>query len=219
MKTEDLARAFRILRKNRKKHSAASVTEISESVQATPYRVLVSCVISLRTKDEVTAAASKRLFALADTPEQMIRLDRSQIEEAIFPCGFYRTKAETIQRFSADLMERFAGCVPESMEDLLSLKGVGRKTANLVLTLGHGKPGICVDVHVHRITNRWGYVRTENPDETEFALRKILPKRHWTEINDLLVIYGQTVCRPVSPFCSSCEIREFCDQVKVDRFR
>jgi len=219
MKNENLAHVFKILRKNRKKHSAASVTEISEATQTSPFRVLVSCIISLRTKDEVTAAASKRLFDVADTPEGMLGLTAARIEKLIFPCGFYRNKARTIREISKDLIERFEGNVPDNLEDLLTLKGVGRKTANLVLTLGHGKPGICVDVHVHRITNRWGYVSTKKPDETEFALREVLPKRYWIPINDLLVVYGQTVCRPVSPFCSRCEIVAHCKKVGVEQFR
>ncbi|MCA9426738.1 MAG: endonuclease III [Candidatus Omnitrophica bacterium] len=219
MKSEGLPDAFRVLRKNRAKNAAASVTEIAAAHRASPFRVLVSCIISLRTKDEVTAAASKRLFGLADTPEGLLRLRASTIEKAIFPCGFYRTKAKTLREISEDLIDRFDGRVPDTIEDLLTLKGVGRKTANLVVTLGHAKPGICVDIHVHRITNRWGYVKTKNPDETEAALRAKLPKRYWIPINDLLVVYGQKVCRPVSPFCSECGIAKHCAKVGVEKFR
>ncbi len=219
MKSEHLGLAFRVLRKNRKNHAAASVTQIATATESRPFRVLVSCIISLRTKDEVTAAASNRLFNLADTPESILKLKHETIEKAIFPCGFYRNKTRTLQDISRDLLNRFGGSVPDCLEDLLTLKGVGRKTANLVLTLGHGKPGICVDVHVHRIVNRWGYVRTQSPDDTEFALREILPKRYWIPINDLLVVYGQTVCRPVSPYCSQCEINEVCQKVGVEKSR
>ncbi|MCA9414516.1 MAG: endonuclease III, partial [Candidatus Omnitrophica bacterium] len=196
-----------------------SVTEISAAHRASPFRVLISCIISLRTKDEVTAAASKRLFELADTPKELLRLRTSTIEKAIFPCGFYRNKAKTLREISKHLIDRFEGRVPDTIEDLLTLKGVGRKTANLVVTLGHAKPGICVDIHVHRITNRWGYVKTKNPDETEAALRAKLPKRYWIPINDLLVVYGQKVCRPVSPFCSECGIAKHCAKVGVEKFR
>lgn len=151
----DLPKVFRLLRRHRASIGPASVTEIAESHARDPYRVLISCLISLRTKDEVTAAASKRLFALADNPRAMIHLTPKRIEGAIYPCGFYRTKAKTILEVSRDLLDRFEGKTPDRIEDLLTLKGVGRKTANLVRTLGHGKQGICVDVHVHRITNRW----------------------------------------------------------------
>lgn len=158
MQTKDLAAVFRILRNHSKRLGPASVTEISENHRNDPYRVLVSCLISLRTKDEVTEVASARLFRLADTPRKMLRLSEETIARTIYPAGFYRTKAATLLQISRDILERFAGQVPADIEDLLSLKGVGRKTANLVVTLGFGKPGICVDTHVHRISNRWGLV-------------------------------------------------------------
>lgn len=219
MTHKDLPQVFRLLRRHRNSTGPASVTEIAENHECDPYRVLISCLISLRTKDEVTAAASKRLFELVDRPRSMIRLAPETIEKAIFPCGFYRTKARTIREVSRDLIDRFGGETPARIEDLVTLKGVGRKTANLVRTLGHGKPGICVDVHVHRIANRWGLVRTANPDQTEAALRQILPRRYWIPINDLLVVYGQTVCRPISPHCSHCKIASNCSKVGVGSSR
>ncbi len=184
-----------------------------------PFKVLVSCILSLRTKDEVTMAASKRLFALAATPLALADLGEEKIEEAIYPAGFYRTKARTLKALAWDLLENHGGRVPDTMEGLLALKGVGRKTANLVLTMGYGKPGICVDTHVHRIVNRWGLVETKTPDKTEAALRKVLPKRYWIGINDLLVRYGQNVCRPLSPFCSSCAIAGYCEKKGVKKSR
>jgi endonuclease-3 len=162
-----------------------------------PFRVLIACLLSLRTKDETTGPAAARLFALADTPEAMRRLSPRAIERAIYPVGFYRTKARVLRDVSRDLIARYGGSVPDDIDALLTLKGVGRKTANLVVTQGFNKPGICVDVHVHRISNRWGYVRTKSPEETEMALRRRLPRRYWIGYNDLLVSFGQNICLPV----------------------
>ena len=184
-----------------------------------PFRILIACVLSLRTKDQTTADASQRLFALADKPAQMLRLPLRRIERAIYPVGFYRTKAKQIRDICRRLLEAYGGRVPDSIDELLTLNGVGRKTANLVVTVGYRKPGICVDIHVHRISNRWGYVRTKTPEETEQALRKKLPRRHWITYNDLLVPYGQNLCQPVSPFCSRCTLTEFCDRVGVTKSR
>ena len=184
-----------------------------------PFRVLTACLLSLRTKDETTGPASERLFALADTPAAMLRLSASRIERAIFPVGFYRTKARVILGVCRDLLEHFGSRVPDTIDELLTLKGVGRKTANLVVTVGFGKPGICVDIHVHRISNRLGYVRTRAPEETEVALRARLPRRYWIGYNDLLVSFGQNVCAPVSPKCSICPVRGLCPRVGVTRSR
>jgi endonuclease III len=184
-----------------------------------PFRVLIACLLSLRTKDETTGPASARLFALADTPHAMLRLTPRQIERAIFPVGFYRTKARAIRQISRDLIERFGGAVPDEIDALLTLKGVGRKTANLVVTIGFAKPGICVDIHVHRISNRLGFVRTKSPDQTELALRAKLPRRYWIGYNDLLVAFGQNVCRPLSPHCSRCPVARWCRRVGVGRTR
>jgi endonuclease III len=184
-----------------------------------PFKVLISCILSLRTRDQTTAEASQRLFALADTPQKLALLSADQIEQAIYPVGFYRNKALQIQEIARQLCEHHGGRVPDEMEGLLAFKGVGRKTANLVLTLGYGKPGICVDIHVHRICNRWGYVKTRNPGETETALRKVLPPEYWIPINDLLVCFGQNQCTPVSPRCTGCPLYELCDRVGVNKFR
>jgi endonuclease III len=184
-----------------------------------PFKVLISCILSLRTRDQTTAEASERLFRLADTPKKLATLEVQQIEEAIYPVGFYRNKAIQIKEISRQLVEEMGGRVPDEMDALLKFKGVGRKTANLVLTLGYGKPGICVDIHVHRICNRWGYVATRNPDETETALRKKLPPEYWIPINDLLVCFGQNQCTPVSPRCTGCPLHQLCDRVGVEKFR
>jgi len=184
-----------------------------------PFRVLIACLLSLRTKDETTGPAAERLFALADTPAVMLRLPAPAIERAIFPVGFYRTKARVILGVCRDLLEHFGSRVPDTIDELLTLKGVGRKTANLVVTVGFGKPGICVDIHVHRISNRLGYVRTRTPEKTEVALRACLPRRYWIGYNDLLVSFGQNVCAPVSPKCSICPVRGLCPRVGVTRSR
>jgi endonuclease-3 len=207
-----------ILKKEVKKYRVPIVTEVAEE-RKDPFRVLISCVLSLRTKDETTRGASKRLFALADNPEKMLALKSKDIEKAIYPVGFYRTKAKNILNLCKDLVEKYGSKTPDEIDELLKLKGVGRKTANLVVTLGYNKPGICVDTHVHRISNRLGYVRTKTPEETEKALRKKLPKKHWIIYNDLLVTFGQNICKPISPFCSKCCIEKYCDKVNVVQHR
>ncbi|MEE9614368.1 MAG: endonuclease III [Thermodesulfobacteriota bacterium] len=218
MEDTDISKVVSVLKKEIKRFKVPAVTVVSERTRD-PFRVLISCLLSLRTKDEVTAAASARLFDLASTPKETAALTTGVIEKAIYPAGFYRTKARIIKDISRELAEEHGSKVPDTIEGLLKLKGVGRKTANLVVTLGFGKPGICVDTHVHRITNRWGYVKTKNPEETETALREKLPKRHWIPINDLLVTYGQNLCKPVSPHCSECRLFEFCERKGVIKSR
>jgi endonuclease-3 len=207
-----------LLRAEVKGKNDPSVTTIARKTRS-PFRVLVSTVISARTKDEVTGPASRRLFAKADTPEKIASLTEKQIADLIYPAGFYRTKAKSIRALSRKLIEDFGGEVPDTIDELVTLPGVGRKTANLVVTLGHGKHGICVDTHVHRVVNRLGVVRTKHPDETEFALRGVLARRHWIEINDLLVTFGREVCTPISPHCSRCSLGRSCARVGVERSR
>lgn len=197
----------------------APVLELIAHEQGDPFRTLIGCILSLRTKDQTTALACKRLFALAGDPARMLALKLSKLERAIYPVGFYRTKARAIRDISRDLIDRFAGQVPEKIDDLLTLKGVGRKTANLVVTQAFGKPGICVDTHVHRISNRWGLVCTRTPDQTEDALRQRLPRRYWIEYNSLLVAFGQTICQPVSPLCSRCPLSRQCPALGVTHSR
>ncbi|MGD9372352.1 MAG: endonuclease III, partial [Desulfobacterales bacterium] len=181
----------------------------------TPFTVLISCLLSLRTQDKTTDEASKKLFRLAKTPQTMAMLTTSKIEKTIYPVGFYRTKSKNIKKICDQLLSQNGGQVPDDLDELLKLPGVGRKTANLVITQGFGKPGICVDTHVHRITNRWGYVQTKTPEQTEMALRRKLPQKYWIIINDLLVAYGQNLCKPISPLCSQCKIYSYCDRVGV----
>ena len=197
----------------------APVVTLIATQTSDPFRVLISCLLSLRTKDETTGPAAQRLFQLADTPQDMVKLSAQQIESAIYPVGFYRIKARTILEICRTLIERYEGRVPDDLDELLTLKGVGRKTANLVLTQGFSKPGICVDTHVHRISNRWGYVRTKDPHATEMALRRKLPRPYWIEYNDLLVAFGQTICNPTSPWCSRCPVEMYCPKRNVVRHR
>lgn len=186
---------------------------------ATPFRVLIATILSLRTKDTLTAVIAPRLFAAADTPEALLALGEERVAELIYPVGFYRNKARSIIQICRILIERYAGAVPADLETLLTLPGVGRKTANLVLTAGFGLPGICVDTHVHRICNRWGYVQTRDPDATELVLRAKLPFRHWIAINGLLVTLGQNICLPTSPRCSICPVASACARIGVTRSR
>ncbi|PYM13084.1 MAG: endonuclease III [Candidatus Rokuibacteriota bacterium] len=209
---------IRRLRRTAPRWNPTAITVIA-SEGRDPFRVLVACILSLRTQDTTTGPASERLFALAATPEEMLRLTPRQIERAIYPVGFYRTKARVLLGLSRDLLARFGGKVPDDIDALLTLKGVGRKTANLVVTIGYRKPGICVDTHVHRISNRLGYVRTRTPEETEMALRARLPRRYWIGYNDLLVTFGQNLCTPISPKCSVCPVRALCRRVGVTSSR
>ena len=209
---------IRRLRRTAPRWNPTAITVIA-SERRDPFRVLVACILSLRTQDTTTGPASERLFALAATPEEMLRLTPRQIERAIYPVGFYRTKARMLLGLSRDLLARFGGKVPDDIDALLTLKGVGRKTANLVVTIGYRKPGICVDTHVHRISNRLGYVRTRTPEETEMALRARLPRRYWIGYNDLLVTFGQNLCTPISPKCSVCPVRALCRRVGVTSSR
>ena len=178
-----------------------------------PYIVLICCILSLRTNDKTTIGASKRMLKLADNPSDMSKISIDELAKAIYPVGFYQNKAKQIIDLSVELVEKHNSIVPDSIEELLKFKGVGRKTANLVLAKGFNIPAICVDVHVHRITNRIGYVQTKTPDETEIELRKKLQKQHWIDFNTLLVTHGQNICKPINPKCEICSIRKYCKTI------
>ncbi len=206
-----------ILKRENKKYIEPIVTTVSKS--KSPFKVLISCLLSLRTKDKVTAEASNRLFKLAGNPQQMLRISTKDIEKTIYPVGFYKTKSKRIKEICKMLLNNYGGTVPDEIDELLKLKGVGRKTANLVVTLGYGKLGICVDTHVHRISNRLGFIKTKTPEQSEFSLRKKLPKKYWIIYNDLLVAHGQNICTPISPWCSKCKIFKYCKRIGVKKFR
>ena len=218
MRDRDIHPVIRLLESGSSKRPLPAVSRVQRQTRD-PFQILISCHLSLRTRDEVTHLASIRLFARARTPQQLLSLREASIRKLIYPVAFYRTKAKRIHQICQHLVGRFQGKVPDRLEDLLTLPGVGRKTANLVVTLGFGKPGICVDTHVHRISNRLGYVKTKTPEQTEFALRMKLPPRYWIRYNDLLVSFGQTTCHPTSPWCSRCEVSRFCSKVGVSRSR
>jgi endonuclease III len=184
-----------------------------------PFAILISTILSLRTKDEVTAVATEKLFQLAATPQEMLQIPIAKIAKTIYPVGFYHVKASTIHHVCRDLIARFNSKVPENLDALLSIKGVGRKTANLVVALAYGKDAICVDIHVHRISNRLGYVETKTPEKTEYALREKLPRRYWIIYNTLMVAFGRKTCKPVSPLCSHCPVFKYCDRVGVTTSR
>jgi endonuclease-3 len=196
-----------------------SVTTVAERYKRDPWAVLVSTILSLRTKDEVTLVSSKRLLEQAPGPAELLALGEEETARLIYPAGFYRTKAASLKKIAAILITQYEGQVPPDMDALLALPGVGRKTANLVLIEAFDMDGICVDIHVHRISNRTGWVSTKDPAETEAALREGLPKKYWKRINTLLVLYGQRLCRPVSPYCSRCVLSAYCSRQGVGRAR
>ena len=204
-----------------KEHTAnlPSVSQIAQTSLQDPFRVLISTIISLRTKDEVTIAASKRLFSLATDPFTMVTLDIQAIEQAIYPAGFYRNKAKHIVAISSILIDRYEGNVPPDRNLLMKLPGVGPNTANLTLNLGFGIDAICVDTHVHRFSNRLGWVTTDSPEKTEKALESVMPRRFWIPLNELLVTFGQNICNPVSPKCSICPLEHRCPKIGVGHHR
>ncbi|WP_028950082.1 endonuclease III domain-containing protein [Sulfurihydrogenibium subterraneum] len=216
MDGKTFVKVLNILKKESKNWNAPVVAFMGRT-ENNPYKVLIATILSLRTKDQTTALASDRLFKVADTPEKMVKLSEEEIAKLIYPVGFYKNKAKTIKEISKIILERYGGKVPDNLEDLLSLKGVGRKTANLVLSEGYGKPAICVDVHVHRISNRLGLVKTKTPEETEFKLMEISPKKYWRDINWVLVAFGQTICKPVKPMCDKCPVSKFCEFGKIKK--
>jgi endonuclease-3 len=217
-KTFNIDTFIDILKSQYKEWKAPVVTVVANK-GASPFEVLITTLLSLRTKDEVTSDTANRLLAVANTPDQIMTLSESKIKKLIYPAGFYITKAKRIKQISKILISTYDGHVPDDMDELLKLPGVGRKTANLVLIEGFKKKAICVDTHVHRISNRVGLVRTATPDKTEFALRKALPEKYWIQYNEILVAFGQVICRPISPKCSRCPVNHMCPRIGVVKSR
>lgn len=218
MKTPDWAEIFLQLKEYIKDNALPSISLIAEE-NADPYRVLFSTILSLRTRDEVTLAASRRLFEQAPDLESLVNIEESVVAELIYPAAFYRNKAASIKKCAVILTNEYSGKIPDNRDELLKLPGVGRKTANLTLNLGFRINAICVDTHVHRISNRAGWVETKTPDDTELAMMNLLPEKYWIPLNEILVSYGQTICTPQSPRCSQCIITAHCSRVGVLRSR
>ena len=212
---------FELLNKELKKYNKPILSQAKwEKVIHTPFTTLISCILSLRTKDEVTEQASIRLLEKFNTPEKILQLSTIQIQKLIFPVGFYKVKSKRIKEISKTLLDEYNGEVPDSFNELMKLKGVGRKTANIVMVYGHKKNGfIPIDTHCHRIPNRIGWIKTKTPEETEIKLKKILPNIYWDDFNHLFVKFGQTICLPTSPFCSKCPIEKFCKKISINRSR
>ena len=210
----ELRTVMAVLKSTYKTFRPPAVTKVAQ--RSDPYMVLISCLISLRTKDAVTEKASERLFTKARTPDQMVQLSETDIARLIYPAGFYKTKAQRIKSISQTLIDSYNGKVPETIDELLTLKGVGRKTANLTVALGYGKPALCIDTHCHRFPNRLGWIHTKTPYETEMVLRELLPQSYWVVFNDYVVTYGQHICRPVKPLCPVCQLKRHCLRYQVE---
>jgi len=219
MAKKDVVKILRILMKKTMKMPLPSVSQIQEELDD-PFKVLVSCIMSLRTKDETTYPTSVKLFKIAKTPKQIANMPLAKLKKIIRPVNYYKTKAERIKKISQQIVKDYGNKVPDDFDELMKFKGVGRKTANIVMTYGHGKEGhIAVDTHVHRLSNRLGWVKTKSPEKTEFALKKVVPRKYWYWVNELFVRYGQNVCNPISPFCSKCVIEKYCPKIGVGKRR
>lgn len=216
-KRERMEKIMKILIKIYPSHDKTTLNRMRQKPDA--FKILISCLLSLRTQDKNTEKASKKLFAVADTPEEIIKLPIKRLEKLIFSSGHYKKKARTLQHVSRELIDRFNSKVPNTRENLLSIKGIGPKTANIVLAFAYGKQVIPVDTHVHRIPNRLGWVKTKTPEQTEKELEKILPKKYWREFNAIFVQFGQTICQPISPWCSKCPINKYCQKINVNQSR
>ena len=220
-KIKNIDEIINILKKETTKHQTPLISRNKwKIIPKTPYTVLISCLLSLRTKDEITEKASIKLLTKHNTAEKILKLTEKQIQDLIYPVGFYRTKAKRIKQISDIIQKQYNRKVPENFNELLKLKGVGRKTANIVMVYGFNKDEyLPIDTHCHRIPNRIGWIKTKNPEETEQELKQILPKKYFKDFNHLFVIYGQTICLPISPYCSKCKIKKYCKQIKVIKKR
>lgn len=218
MKKIDIDAIYKILLKETQ-HYKVPVVDLIAVQTEDPFKILLATILSARTKDEVTSKAAERLYRKVKNFKNLEELSVKQLEELIYPVGFYKTKAKHLKLLPLVIKKEFHGKIPDTIEELVKLPGVGRKTANLVVAVGFRKPALCVDVHVNRIFNRLGYIRTKTPYETEMALRKKLPLNYWEKINKLLVAFGQNICRPVSPYCSKCPIIRYCNQIGVKKKR
>ncbi|GBE19463.1 MAG TPA: endonuclease III [Candidatus Pacearchaeota archaeon] len=214
---ENISQTMNILRKHYPSHDKTTLNRMRRKPNA--FKVLTACLLSLRARDENTEKVSKKLFAVADTPKDISKIPIKKLEKLIFSSGHYKKKARTLKHVSNELIKRFNSKVPDTKEELLSIKGIGPKTANIVLAFAYGKNVLPIDTHCHRIPNRLGWVQTKTPEKTEIALEKILPKKYWREFNAIFVQFGQTICQPISPWCSKCPIRRYCPKINVKTIR
>jgi len=213
----NLENIIKELREYYKENNKTLIDKVS--IERDPFKVLISCILSQRTKDEITEKVTNNLFSVVDLPEDLIKIDDKELEKILYSIGFYKVKAKRLREISKILIDKYNGLVPNDLEELLTLPGVGRKTANIVITKGFNKDGVAVDTHVHRISNRLGLVKTKKPEDTELNLRKIVPRKYWIELNDCLVNFGKKICTPISPKCSICPIEKYCKKVGVKKFR
>ena len=221
MKTiEHVDEIVTLLKERLRKYETPIINRAKKDIDDTPFNTLISCILSLRTKDEITEKASLRLLKKYNTPEKLLKLSEEEIALLIYPVGFYKTKAKRLKEISKSLIENYSSEVPKDFDELLKLKGVGRKTANIVMVYGHKKHGyVPIDVHCHRIPNRLSWIKTKTPEETEVMIKKILPEKYWDDFNDMFVTFGQKICVPISPFCSKCPIEKYCKKINVKSSR
>lgn len=216
---KEVEKVMQILEKNFKFNDRTTLNRMKEEKNPNAFKILISCLLSLRTKDENTEKVSKQLFEVADTPEEIAKMNIKKLEKLIYSSGHYHKKARTLKSVSKELIERFNSKVPDREEDLLSIKGIGRKTANIVLSFAFGKEVLPIDTHCHKIPNRLGWIETKTPEQTELALKEILPEKYWREFNAIFVLFGKTICVPISPKCSICPVYDYCERIGVVRSR
>ena len=217
-KTKKIVKVMNILERYFDYHERTTLNRM-RCKNEDPFKILISCLLSLRTQDKNTEKASNQLFSVAKTPQEIANINTKKLEKLIYSSGHYKKKARVLKSVSREIIERFNGKVPDSEQELLSIKGIGRKTANIVLAFAFCKPALPIDTHCHRVPNRLGIVKTKKPEQTEYELKKILPKRYWAEFNGIIVLFGKEICQPISPWCSKCPVFKYCRRVGVVRSR
>lgn len=217
MMKKEIEKVLKILGKKYSSTDKTTLNRMRKNPEA--FKILISCLLSLRTQDKNTKIASEKLFKVANTPKEIISLPIKKLENLIFSSGHYKKKTRILKSVSREILERFNGKIPETKEELMSIKFVGPKTANIVLAFAFGKEALPIDTHCHRIPNRIGWIKTKTPEQTEKELEKILPRKYWADFNAIFVQFGQTICKPVSPFCSKCPIEKYCKKVEVGKRR
>ncbi len=218
-KQNKIKKIMKILSKYYNSNDKTTLNRMRSKKNRNAFKILISCLLSLRTQDKNTEKVSKKLFSIADTPEKLSKIPIKKLEKLIFSSGYYKNKAKTLKHVSKELIERFHGKVPKTKKELLSIKGIGPKTANIVLAFAYKKPALPIDTHCHRIPNRLGFVKTKSPEQTEKKLSEILPKKYWGEFNAIFVQFGKEICQPISPWCSKCPIQKYCPRIGVKRNR